>query len=413
MRILYFTQRWPQNSATFITRELKALRGRGHDVRIVSTHGPGLAAEVEEGDSALVEELPHLSVYPERALDSGVSLSSATLNSVRLCLRSPRRIPSVLVSAEQSRKGWRWAIGYAGAAQRVFDWLGNWRPEVAHAMFIDSGLKLALVYQQLARRVSVTGCAGGSDILIHGKEEDIRFIGSASDALFAPSLEIADVLRRMGIQGDKVLILQNAIPIERYVYDPKIKDPRLVLSVGRLHPVKGYETLIDAISILRDRSPHLGLQVLIAGDGEQRSLLDCRIRRHRLEGVVRLVGRMDAGALIEMYSRASIFILTSVSEGLPNVLLEAGASGCSIIATRVGGVPDVIVHRTNGLLIPKEDPGAAAEALEVLLSNEEKRKRLGIAARETVCLRYSSEVRITRLEELWRDVVSSRANIGT
>jgi glycosyltransferase involved in cell wall biosynthesis len=110
------------------------------------------------------------------------------------------------------------------------------------------------------------------------------------------------------------------------------------------------------------------------------------------------LGREAAGQLL---SRASVFVLPSYAEGLPMSVLEAMAAGCPVVATRVGGIPDLITDGVDGLLVPPGDPHALAAALERILRDPAFARQLGNAARQTIANRYTAERSLERLEQLY------------
>lgn len=152
----------------------------------------------------------------------------------------------------------------------------------------------------------------------------------------------------------------------------------LVLAVANLRSEKGYDVLLDTAALLIEQ----GLPVCFAAAG-QGAQLDELVARHRelgLGGRFRFLGhREDA---LELLIAADVFVLASHQEGLPVVLMEAGSVGAPIVATTVGGVPQVVADGVNGLLVPPGDPVALAGALARLCSDPELRANLGRQAME-------------------------------
>jgi glycosyltransferase involved in cell wall biosynthesis len=139
----------------------------------------------------------------------------------------------------------------------------------------------------------------------------------------------------------------------------------LVASVANLYPTKGLEHLVVAMAEVRRMEP--SARLLIVGEGPERPRLEALTRAHGLEGSVRLAGKMaDPWSLL---SEAEVFVLSSVKEGLPFVLLEAMAAGIPIVASRVGGVPEIVAHEQSALLVSPGDPMALGHAICRLLRN--------------------------------------------
>jgi len=172
----------------------------------------------------------------------------------------------------------------------------------------------------------------------------------------------------------------------------------VIAFVGRLVPVKQPLALLDAFAIVSAECP--GARLLVIGDGELRQSMEEAIRRHDLtERVILLGWRSD---LQSVYSATDIVALTSRNEGTPVALIEAMAAGTPVVATAVGGVPDLIVDGVNGLLVPVNDTRAMAEALTRLIRAPEERDRLGRAGRAYVMTRYGADRLAVDLDRLYR-----------
>jgi glycosyltransferase involved in cell wall biosynthesis len=144
--------------------------------------------------------------------------------------------------------------------------------------------------------------------------------------------------------------------------------PPTLVSVGRLVLPKSFWTLADALRLL----PEDSFRALVAGDGPQRQLLE------GIHGVELLGVRDDIPALL---AQSHVFVLSSLSEGMPISVLEAMAAGLPVVASNVGGIPEQVVDGETGLLVPPDDPAALAAALECLLDEPELRARMGAAGR--------------------------------
>lgn len=158
-------------------------------------------------------------------------------------------------------------------------------------------------------------------------------------------------------------------------------------TVAELHPVKGLLYAIEAIKILHENHP--ALRYLILGDGQMREALQKQITESGLEHTVFLLGHVQEAPL---YGRAyDIFLLPSLSEAFGIALLEAGLAHLPVVATTVGGIPEIIQSGETGLLVPPKNPGAIATAIESLLTNKLLRERLGDALQERVQKEFSIE----------------------
>lgn len=177
-------------------------------------------------------------------------------------------------------------------------------------------------------------------------------------------------------------------------------DRPLVLAVGRLVAKKGFGCLVDAASRLAERG--LKPLVVIAGGGDLRGTLERRARDRGVEGSVRLLGPVNRETVRQLYRASDVLAVPSVRDaagnvdGLPNVLMEGMASGLPVVASRLAGIPDVVHHGENGLLVPPGEPAALAEALERLLRSPRLRERLGTEARQRTEARFTWEAAARR-----------------
>lgn len=170
-------------------------------------------------------------------------------------------------------------------------------------------------------------------------------------------------------------------------------------TVGRLDPVKDHLTLIEAFVIVRRQLPQVKL--FIVGDGEMRATLERAIRLHHLEQAVSILGfRADIPLLLSAFD---VFALASRNEGMPVTILEAMAAGLPVVATAVGDNPSIVEDGTTGRLCPSEQPGQFAQGLIELLRDESARRRMGIAGRERLLQRFTSE----RMLKQYRSIYDS------
>ncbi|HEX8474624.1 MAG TPA: glycosyltransferase family 4 protein [Pyrinomonadaceae bacterium] len=220
---------------------------------------------------------------------------------------------------------------------------------------------------------------------------------SARDAeYFAPRLR------------ERVAVIPNPFlpppaPPETNGSDEAAMSPRLI-AVGRLHRDKGFDILLEAFSLLKDRHPQWRLVVL--GEGEERGRLEALRDALRLGECVSFPGRVKDP--YHFLTRASLFVMPSRTEGFPLALCEALACGLPAVCTDcAGGVRDIIEDTVNGVLVPKEDAGALARALGRLMGDEDERRRLASRAPEVV-ERFSLGKVTDAWERLLREVVNER-----
>lgn len=176
-------------------------------------------------------------------------------------------------------------------------------------------------------------------------------------------------------------------------------DGKIVVGyVGRLVPVKGLFYLILALKQIQSEYPNVVL--LVVGDGPQRKSLETTVRDLGVKAI--FVGWQSD--VLVYYAVMDIFVLPSLSEALPNVMLEAMAMRKSIVATEVGMNPDLIINGRNGFLVPVQNPEQIGSALKKLIENSDLRRSMGLISRQAVKETFSWEKIVPRFEKLCDDV---------
>jgi glycosyltransferase involved in cell wall biosynthesis len=215
--------------------------------------------------------------------------------------------------------------------------------------------------------------------------------------------------KQYGRLGDgKILCVYHGIDVSQFNFSLSVKaefgEP-VILSVARLVEKKGLGDLITATHLLRNRGR--AFQVEIIGSGPQRETLKAQAKRLELADRVKLSGAQAHDIVCAAYQRASVFVLPCViaangeRDGIPNVLLEAMASGVPVVSTPVSGIPELIESGVDGLLVPPNDPAAVAEAIEKLLTSSQLRESLACAARAKIESLFSLDTSAERLLALF------------
>ncbi len=200
----------------------------------------------------------------------------------------------------------------------------------------------------------------------------------------------------------KSVVIKNAVELPDFQYTPnKIYD---IIFVGRLEKAKGIDVLLRAIQFL-ERKNSLAFKVAIVGDGSQRSYLKNMLRDLQIRSTVEFLGiRQDVP---ELMRTSKILVLPSRWEGLPMVILEAMANKVPIVASAVGGIPEVISDAVSGLLVEPENADELAAKIDVLLNDSSLRNRLSETAFEKVRTEYSIEEYCKNILTLYEEVLRS------
>ena len=224
----------------------------------------------------------------------------------------------------------------------------------------------------------------------------------------------SDAIRRMlvadGVPADDTVTVHEGIDLDHVVAAPPVNvheafwlphDSPVVGNVAALVPHKGQRHLIDAAALVVRELPDV--RFVIMGEGELREHLDRLVREHHLEKHVRLPGfRTDVLGCLKSFD---LFVMSSVSEGLGTSLLDAMACSKAVVATRVGGIPEVVHEGVTGLLVEPRDHRQLANAILELLRNHEQREHYGTAGFERVRERFTVERMLAETVAVYARVV--------
>jgi glycosyltransferase involved in cell wall biosynthesis len=179
----------------------------------------------------------------------------------------------------------------------------------------------------------------------------------------------------------KIIRIYHGVPVTRFRSNQSVQRRRhLILAVGRLVEKKGFPYLLHALKILREKGR--SFQCLIVGEGEERENLAGQINALGLRDLVGLPGARPQEQVLNLMKQATLFVLPCVvsdsgnRDGLPNALVEALAVGLPAISTTLSGIPELIEHGVNGLLVPPGDSVSLALAIEQMLMDPDLRERL-------------------------------------
>ncbi|WP_152054000.1 glycosyltransferase [Tautonia marina] len=262
------------------------------------------------------------------------------------------------------------------------------------------GYKAGLLGRMAARRVGVPVIAVSrgwtyESLKVNLYEGLDRLNLRGFDRVVCVSEAQARKVRRVGVPRRKIVVIPNAIDVSRFATpDPAARAelealfPRpihhLVGAAGRLSPEKGFDLLIDAAATVLRHAPDTGF--VLCGEGGQRATLERRIADRGLQERFLLLGlRPDLDRLLPAFD---LLAQSSWTEGMPNVLLEAGAAGVPVVATAAGGTAEIVVDGQTGWLVPTGDASALADRIGLTLGDTLRRTNLGRNARQQVRGRF-------------------------
>ncbi|MBE6807673.1 MAG: glycosyltransferase [Ruminococcaceae bacterium] len=199
------------------------------------------------------------------------------------------------------------------------------------------------------------------------------------------------------LKPERIPVVYNGVDCARYDIPKVAGDTFNFVSVGTIYEVKNFPFLVDCFAALHKTHPETRLTIV--GNGAQRGKLHQQIDALGLSEAVTITGTV--GNVEDYLAAADVYVASSHFEGLPLSILEAMAAGLPVITTNVGGVPDVVHHGENGLLIPPGDPEAYLAALTELTENAEKRAALAARSKE-LSKNYDEELTIHGYESLYK-----------
>jgi glycosyltransferase involved in cell wall biosynthesis len=343
---------------------------------------------------ALIRHLDRQRVQPYLALLRGEAPSSRALEPndcpvLRLGVGALRS-PSTLLKAS-----------------RFVNFLRRERIDVLQAYFPDS----SYFGLPLARLAGTTHRLRTRNNIGHEMTPLRRFLGRALNRFTTASIANCAAARDALLADERprpgsVFVLENGVDLDRFTALPAPAArtptaPACVGAVANLRPVKGLDVFVSAAALLA--SAHPAVTFRVGGEGEHRAALERQITEKRLTGRFVLPGAArDVPAFLGALDLA---VLPSRAEGMSNALLEYMAAGRPIVATAVGGTPDLLADGQHGLLVPPADAARLAGAIDRLLRDPELARRLGAAARRRARERYSRAAMVQRFEELYTRLV--------
>ena len=230
------------------------------------------------------------------------------------------------------------------------------------------------------------------------------------DRVVCVSQAQAEKVRRAGVKNEKLLTIRNAVRTEPFArpdseYLERLRGlfpepPELVVgAAGRLSPEKGFDVLIDAAAEVTRAESSVGF--VLFGDGQLHDSLTRRIRERGLDSRFILAGFHDD--LDRYLPHFDLLAVPSYAEGLPNVVLEAFAAGVPVVATAVGGTPELVADGVNGRLVPSGDSQAMAKEITRLLQESDMRRTMGGKGRERIEQEFTFSAQMQQYRQLFRE----------
>lgn len=402
MHILFIVGRFPE--LTFILRPAVTLAARGHHLTVAAR---------SRGDwKPFKDALPLPPTLSVRYLLPEYGFSDPRRSAIVV-----RQLPRALLSSP--RGAWRLLrLCRTHPRTRQAPWRHFWRhlpfmsmkADVIQFDFPMTAGTFPLVPEMLHAPMIVS-CRGSDIHMLEQRSEaerSQRLDGiRRATIVHCVSDEMAGVVRRVSGRSDGLRVNRPAVLVSKIAPKAHYRHdgPPLILAIGALTWVKGFDYLLTALARLKRES--MAFRAQIIGGGELQAVLRFSIWDLDLQQEVELCGKVPAAEVLERLRAADVFVLSSVDEGISNAALEAMASGLPIVTTAAGGMAEAVRDGVEGFVVPVRDIPAMADRIRRLLLDPALRERLGRAARARAEAEFTLERQADGFEQMYREVVGT------
>jgi glycosyltransferase involved in cell wall biosynthesis len=399
--VAYIANQFPVAVEPYVVDEIRELRRRG--VTVIPSSGRrvnlnALPVDLRQlADGSICLQPPNFRLLWQAAWLCVTKWHSVQDLLVRIFLRgaeSPRRRVRALLHT--------WLGAYYALVLR------DRGVEHIHAHHGYFASWVAMVAARLLR-IGFSMTLHGSDLLLHGTYLDTK-LANCSFCFTVSEYNRRYILDRYPTVDPRKVILQR-IGVGQIAVGvgcrarADIQGQLLLLAVGRLHPVKNFEFLVRACALLRKRG--ISFACWIAGDGPERKKLDHLICELKLGGEVELLGHVPQEQLINYYALADLVVLTSRSEGLPLVLMEAMAHGKLVLAPDITGIPELVRHRKTGFLYRAGSLESFVTWIEFIYTGKEQCGVIRSAARQHVLAHFHRKKNLEHFCDLFLNKIGA------
>jgi len=390
MKVAYLLNVFPALSETFVLNEVLEMEALGVEVQVFARQP---RQEEKRHEQLTLLRRPPVYVSPSRAQKADSLL--------RYGLRHPARLEKTRRLAHGKP---HWQLTHAVHLARLVEAFGA---ERIHCHFATAAADFGL-YVAALTGLPFSFTAHAYDIFFKPPDNFAELAAEADHVITISHYNEAYLREHYGIAAGKIAVIRCGIDGATFcpdgakqAIDEKAVDDRSIdiLSVGRLHPDKGFAHLIEACRLLRDRG--LAFNCTVVGDGHLREELARRAAECGLAETITFAGALTQAEVRELLRRAKVFTLPSISEGIGVATMEALACEMPAVVTRVMGVPELVEDGVCGFLVPPGDAATLADRIERLLRDPELRQRLGAAGRRKVLRDFNLHTEVAKLKNLW------------
>lgn len=330
-------------------------------------------------DKIQIINLAGIGELEQRIIDSGVVVKSFAMRSIR----EPRFLKDFLL---------------------LFAYLKRLNPEIVHT-YLDTANVFGVLAARLAGVTRIM--TSRRDLGVFRSSRMEKFIGRLSNnvekVVCVCNMAATESIRREGLHGNNIKVIYNGIEIDRFALQKGTAEQTIPIFCNVAVPnrkAKGHEDLINAFAIVLKRLPNARLKLI--GDGCLLPALKQQAAELGISANIDFLGRsFDIPTLLQ---DVTAFVLPSHSEGISNALLEAMAMGIPAVVTSVGGNLEVVQDGRTGVMVETRNPGSIAQGMLAIVSDVEKLRAMGHAARESVVAGFSFDKMITEYDRLYTSV---------
>jgi glycosyltransferase involved in cell wall biosynthesis len=403
MKLAYLCSLYPAVSNTFVLREVEALRRRGVEIDTYTIRRAKTDQLLADADRAAYQTT--FAILPPRwsrllgaHLHLACTAPKAYMRTLALALRQ----------APPGVRGSLWQLFYFVEAVMLWSECRRRGIRHIHVHFANVAAAVALLATEIGSAVdseqwswsfSMHGPTELFNVDQYNLAEKIaraRFVVCISDFTRSQLMSLCDP-----DLWHKLHVIHVGIPLEQFTNtlgDSRSTDPEILL-IGRQVPEKGQAVLLEAVASLAERGHHVN--TTLVGDGVTRANLERLSKRLGIAAQTSFPGAVGQDDICAFYAKASVFCLPSFAEGVPCVLMEAMAMELPVVSTRITGIPELVDDGHTGLLVSPGRADLLADALELLVTDADLRRRMGAAARDKVVREFNTESSADQLYDLF------------
>lgn len=408
MKILMITSSYPRfegdTVAPFIRYIAKNIAALGHSIDILMPYEPEMKLPEDEGINFFLYKYAPLKSW------NVWGYASSLRADIKLKKRVYFLVPSVVISS----------------LYHLFRLTSRNNYDILHAHWVLPNAPMAALTAGI-RNLPLVISLHGSDVFMAERGRLYSYLAAKAfrkaDWISACSDDLRSRALKLGAPGEKIETIPYGVDLNRFKKDTSAKqfvadwlnvpsDTKIIFTAGRLVYKKGFEYLIKALPHVIGYSDKI--RVVIAGEGDLRNELEQLSRALKVKQYVILPGSLPHHIIPKFYSASDVIVVPSVRDewgnidGLPNVLMEALASGKPIIASEVAGIPQVIHHEENGLLVEEKNSQQIAEAIIRVLKSKKLSQQLSQKAREKCCLSFDWKLIAKRFIQGYNEALKNK-----